>query len=152
MELKLIRREFSEHTTLGELYMDGEFICYVLEDCDRGLTKSLPLVEIERLKVYGKTCIPYGKYEIAITYSGRFKKPLPLVMGVPGYEGIRIHPGNTEFDTLGCLLPGKKKSKDRVSESTLAFNELYTQLESYLKREKVYLTIEKATQNVIHHA
>jgi hypothetical protein len=151
MELKLIRREFSDKSTIGELFIEGKFFCFVLEDKDRGLNQEMDLLVIKMLKVLGKTCIPYGRYEIAITFSNKFQKQMPLLLHVPGYEGIRIHVGNSDIDTLGCLLVGKKKTKDKITESTLAFNELFVMLESYLKREKVFITIKKATENLITH-
>lgn len=151
MELKLFRKEFSEHTTIGELFIDEKFFCYVLEDKDRGLTQDMLPELIEKGKVYGKTCIPYGRYEVAITFSNKFQKRMPLLMAVPGYAGIRIHPGNNEFHTLGCLLLGKRKSKDKISESTLAYNEFFPMLEKTLKEKKVFVTIEKATNGVIYH-
>ena len=76
-ELKLIRNEFSDSSTIGDLYWNGEKFCIVLEDKDRGLTDAMDLKEIESKKVYGKTCIPYGRYQVIINYSNAFKKPMP---------------------------------------------------------------------------
>lgn len=106
MELKLIRRFFSEKATIGELYVNGSFLCNTLEDVDRGLYKDMPLEELIRNKVKTKTAIPYGTYTVANTYSPRFQKYLPLLLDVPAYSGIRIHPGNKALDTEGCILPG----------------------------------------------
>lgn len=151
MELLLKRKEFSENTTIGDLFIDGKFFCYVLEDKDRGLHQQMPIEEVQKTKIYGKTAIPYGKYEVAITFSNKFQKRMPLLMHVPGYEGIRIHQGNNEFHTLGCLLLGDKKAKDRISDSTLAFLRFFPLLDEALKNKKVFITIEKATENLIHN-
>lgn len=144
MELYLQREIFTDKTTIGTLFINGVKECYILEDKDRGLTDLMPLTEISKLKVYGATCIPYGRYEVTITMSQRFKRELPLLLNVKGYVGIRIHPGNTDADTLGCLLPCKVIGKDSGSQSTAAFNQLFTKLNTVIKRgEKVFITIKK---------
>lgn len=143
MELYLQRDTFTDKSTIGKLYIDGRFECYVLEDKDRGLNDSMTLSEINDLKVYGETAIPYGRYEIKITPSNRFKRDLPILLNVKGYEGIRIHTGNTAIDTHGCLLPAQIKGKDSVSQSTPAFNKLYELIKSELRSKKVFITIAK---------
>ena len=77
----------------------------------------MSIEEIKRIKVPGNTCIPYGTYKITITYSPRFKKNLPLINDVKGFEGIRIHSGNNNNDTSGCLLLGFNKIKGGVINS-----------------------------------
>ena len=151
MELKLIRREFSEHSTIGDMYVDDKFFCYILEDKDRGLTDEMDLATIESLKVYGKTCIPYGRYEVMMTWSNKFKCIMPLVNKVKGYEGIRIHKGSNESHSLGCLLVGMKKQTDRILNSPQAFDILYPMLQDACAKGKVFITIEKATENVVKH-
>lgn len=144
MELFLQREIFTDKTTIGTLFIDGVKECYILEDCDRGLTETMQISEIEKLKVYGSTCIPYGRYEVAITMSNRFKRELPLLLNVKGYSGIRIHTGNSEVDTLGCLLPCRQIVKDKGLQSTPAFNQLFTKLNTEIKRgKKVFITIKK---------
>lgn len=141
MDLLLKRETFTEKSTISSLFINGVFECYVLEDTDRGLDFKMQLAEIEKLKVYAETAIPYGSYEIRITMSNRFKRLLPILIGVKGYEGIRIHTGNTAVDTHGCLLPARKKGINSVSESTLAFNQLFTKLQN--AKDKIYITITK---------
>lgn len=144
MELFLKREIFTDVSTIGVLSINGQFECYILEDKDRGLNSTMPLSEIEKLKVYGKTCIPYGRYEVDWTLSNRFKVYMPILLKVPGYEGIRIHKGNTEIDSLGCLLPGRKKANNMISESTFATNQLYNKIQTAKsRREKIFITITK---------
>lgn len=121
MELALKRRWLTPRSTIGELFVDGRLECFVLEDVYR--PPPAP-------KVYGKTAIPNGRYEVRITPSPRFKRDLPLVMGVPGFEGIRIHPGNNADHTEGCLLPGRWRGEDKVLDSRLAFDDLFEKLKN----------------------
>lgn len=147
MELKLKRTDFTDISTIGELSINGVFECYVLEDKDRGLTQSMSLSESVATKVHGKTAIPYGTFKIVVTKSERFSKMkgkpvyLPILLNVPNYEGVRIHTGNKPEDTEGCLLPARKKGKNVVSESTLAFNQLNDKINNALKIGEV-VTIE----------
>lgn len=144
MELKLERTTFTERSTIGTLSVNGKQECFILEDHDRGMDDSMSLEQINKMKVYGKTAIPSGRYEVAITMSNRFKKELPILLNVKGYEGIRIHPGNTDADTLGCLLPGRKKGVDSVAESTLAFNALFDKMKLAKRAgERIFITITK---------
>jgi hypothetical protein len=116
MELHLKRKWLTLRSTVGELSIGGEFECFVLEDRYRPPPEA---------KVPGQTAIPCGRYEVRITPSRRFKRDLPLLLAVPGFEGIRIHPGNTAADTEGCLLPGRRRTADQVRESKSAFDRLF---------------------------
>jgi Family of unknown function (DUF5675) len=120
VKLHLRRKWLTEASTVGELYVDGEFQCFILEDRYR------PAPEV---KVPGATCIPPGTYPVRITHSPRFNRDLPLVCDVPGFTGVRIHPGNTAADTEGCLLPGRVRHGDAVAESRAAFVELFALLQ-----------------------
>lgn len=140
MLLKLVRTACGGSSTLGQLFVDEKFECFILEDEDRRLEEGVSE------KVYGKTCIPRGKYKVVITWSNRFKRDLPLLVDVPNYSGVRIHPGNTVEDTDGCLLPGTSYSADStgvciVQNSKVAFNSLMLKLETVLKNEEVYIEI-----------
>ena len=130
--LHLKRKWLTPNTTIGELFFDGVFECFILEDRYRAPGKK---------KVYGETAIPCGVFPIVITHSPRFNRLLPLVDAVPGFEGVRIHPGNTKDDTEGCLLPGRKRSVDRVDESKLAFEALYAKLVKAQAKGKIALTV-----------
>ena len=119
--LKLKRVFFSDKYTIGKLFINNAYFCDVLEDKDRDLNKDGDLSDEGEQKIFGQTCIPRGKYKVIITESNRFKKRLPLLLNVPGFEGIRIHGGNTADDTHGCLLVGENKEKGKVlnSQNTL---------------------------------
>lgn len=123
MIVKVVRKWFTDNSTIGEVFVDGVFQCYSLEDKDRGLNKSDDIKLIKQTKIYSKTAIPYGTYDCGFTMSNRFKRVLPEVFNVPGWSGVRIHSGNTSEHTLGCILLGKHRSKDFVSESRIAYSE-----------------------------
>ena len=75
---------------------------------------------------------------------------MPLVNGVVGYTGIRIHKGNSEVDTLGCLLVGMKKGIDKITNSTDAFDRLFILLKDACAKGKVWITYEKAIENCVY--
>ena len=141
MELELTRTVRTNKSTIGELKIDGVFECFILEDKDRGLKQNMTISELSELKIRTKTAIPSGRYEIVISFSQRFQKMLPLLLNVPAFEGIRIHPGNTDADTEGCLLPGKNKALDMVTNSRVAFKTLFEKIQAAMQREKVFITI-----------
>lgn len=144
MELKLIRKYRKIDYTIGILYVNNEYFCEILEDTDRGLKDSMSLEEIKKIKIKGQTCIPYGKYQILMTYSPKYKKIMPLVNNVKGFEGIRIHSGNTNKDTSGCLLPGFNKIKGQVINSRETFNRLYSLIQTAINnKENVTIEITK---------
>ena len=142
MNINVIRKGYTEKSTLGELYVDGKFECFTLED------------RIRALKVPGTTAIPPGRYEVVVTWSDRFKRPLPLLMNVPNYEGVRIHTGNTDANTEGCLLVGKTKQRDFIGGSRAAFDALFPKIQDAVKHEKVFIDItqENAASDLLTRA
>ena len=104
MKLTVDRHEPGFTCTIGDLLIDGVQFCNTLED--------LP----HATKIDGETRIPAGIYSVGLTtspsvQSGRLWSPspsglLPLLAGVPGFDGVRIHAGNTDRDTRGCILVG----------------------------------------------
>lgn len=153
MELKLIRKVKNPSFTLGDLYVNGEYFSNTLEDTDRGLMDSMSLDEIKSKKVYGKTAIPKGTYDITLdVVSPKFKDrtwakfcdgKLPRLIDVKGYEGVLIHVGNRAEDTLGCILVGQNATSGFVNNSTDTFKRLYELLQdSKSKGEKLTIKIE----------
>ena len=117
MKIEVHRKYRKDGYTIGLLYINGKFICNTLEDTDRGLTSIMSKEQIAAVKIKGKTAIPTGTYPVIMSYSPRFGKQMPLLCGVKGFEGIRIHSGNTAKDTEGCILCGKNTEvgKDSVA-------------------------------------
>lgn len=137
MKLRLVRENSTDETTLGNLYLDGIWFCRTLEDQDRRL-------EAGGTKVYGKTAIPLGTYPVVIDWSTRFAKQMLHVLSVPQFEGIRIHAGNTIFDSSGCILVGEDADVDVLVRSRAATNALQFEVSKAIERgEKVTLAIER---------
>ena len=128
--------------TIGKLYINDKYFCDTLEDTDRGLTQSMTEQQIVSKKVYGETAIPTGTYRIIISYSNKFKKQMPLLLNVPGFAGIRIHSGNTEKDSLGCILVGKNKAVGKVLESRDTYSKLFSILQEANKKETIKIIIK----------
>jgi len=114
MKLKLVREYLTPTETLGSLYIDGKFFCYTLEDKDRGLKQTNALADVQARKVKAQTAIPTGKYKVSVTPSNRFKRLMPLVHDVKGFEGIRFHGGNTHHDSEGCILVAHQRNLNKV--------------------------------------
>ena len=154
MKLKVIRKAKTPEYTIGKLYVDGIYVCDTLEDCDRGLTQDMPLEEIKAKKIYGKTSIPKGTYDIDMnTVSPKFKdrswaKPyggkVPRLLNVKGFEGILVHPLNKASESLGCIGVGKNTVVGMVTDSTNTFKMLMDNylLPAKVKGEKITMTIE----------
>lgn len=117
MKLELERRFLGESYTIGSLSIDGKKFCDTLEDRVRDLNKN-GVFDGDEKKVYGKTAIPYGTYDVVVDYSPKFKRELPRLQNVRHFEGILIHRGNTAEDSAGCILVGENKVKGKVINST----------------------------------
>ncbi|MDR2582046.1 MAG: DUF5675 family protein [Fibromonadaceae bacterium] len=109
IEAKLTRTWFSDKRTLGvlELFAEGElaFSCYTCEDAVRGNGDP---ARVKEWKVQGQSAIPYGTYTCKFTHSQKYKRNMWELQNVPGFQGIRIHSGNTEDDSEGCILLGER--------------------------------------------
>ena len=138
MELTLRRIAKRKGYTIGRLLADGEYICDTLEPTWRDIRPGG-----HGRKVPGRTAIPEGRYAVVVTRSARFGKWLPLLLGVPLFEGIRIHAGNLPSDTQGCILPGENKAVGQVWNSRRWVGrviDIITQAKE--KGEGVWITVE----------
>ena len=153
MELTLKRRFKGEHYTIGSLSVDGQWLCDTLEDKDRGLSSTMALCEIKAKKVFGKTAIPTGTYRVELTYSAKFASRhwakkynglVPEILGVKGFSGVRIHPGNKPEDTDGCPLVGENKVKGQVINSVETYYKLMDNfiMPAWNNKEEIYITIK----------
>ena len=146
MEIHVKRIRQGKNSTLSELYVDDEFICYVLED------------SVRDEKISGSTAIPAGRYKLAFRryggMNGRYKRLFPdfhkgmiQLMDVPNFSYIYIHMGNNFSDTSGCLLVGKTMKYDKdwneyeIRKSRKAYIPLYKLLAAMMEKNEVYVVI-----------
>jgi hypothetical protein len=134
--IRVIREPSAAGATLGALYVAGVWQCWTLEDEIREHAGT----PVEQWKVAGQTAIPAGEYKIVLSRSVRFslkasqKSGVPVdvvtpeILAVPGFTGIRIHPGNAAADTEGCILVGKMRMSNTVLQSQDAFDALMARL------------------------
>ena len=142
MEIRVNRIARKDGYTIGRMSLNGVYFCDTLEDTDRGLNSTMSVDEILSKKRKGITAIPTGKYDVILTFSPRFKRVLPLLLSVKGYEGVRVHAGNTNKDTEGCLLVGENKAKGQVINSRATLEKLMSVLlECEKRKEKISITI-----------
>ena len=119
--LRLTRKYKGPNYTIGSLYINNKYFCDTLEDVDRGLDYKMTLSEIKSKKIQDQTAIPTGVFKVSLhEISLRFKNrswaikydgKIPRLINVPGFDGVLIHVGNTDKDTLGCILVGYNKVK-----------------------------------------
>lgn len=139
MELKLKRDLLNSKYTLGELFIDGVHFCYTVEDTVRDKNNDGDLDDSGEAKVYGETAIPKGIYKMRLSMSNRFKVMMPEVLAVKGFEGIRIHAGNTAIDSHGCIIVGTVRTPNGVGMSRDCFKRLMIKLAN---QKDINLTIE----------
>lgn len=153
IELVLKRLAKKKDYTIGHLYVNGKRFCDTLENTDRGLDQSMPLDELMKKKIPGKTAIPTGTYRITMNHkSPKFSKKeyyrdfcsgyMPRLLRVPGFEGILIHRGNREDATEGCLLVGDNTSKGGLSNSKGTWEKLMTEYLLPAKEKGLPITIK----------
>lgn len=123
----LTRTHFAAAYTLGRLTTPKQTF-WTLEDAVREQAG----VPVSQWKIPGETAIPKGTYPLILDMSNRFGKIMPHILNVEGFSGIRIHSGNSEHDTEGCILLGWGVTKDgRLEQSRIAVDDFMAELEGY---------------------
>jgi hypothetical protein len=148
MELILERIAKRKTYTIGRLYIrqqvmdeylpgyEDHYFCDTLEPTWRDYANGA-------YKVKGRSAIPEGRYAVVISYSPKFEAWLPILLGVPKFEGIRIHAGNTAKDTEGCILVGKNKLVGQVVDSRIWLHRLKQKIvEAKDRDEAVWITVK----------
>jgi hypothetical protein len=138
MYLTMFREPSQGGATLSKLFFGEAFICDILEDEVREIAGQ----PVSEWKIKGVTAIPAGVYEITLENSPRFGPSTLTVNDVPGYTGVRIHAGNKNEDTEGCLLPGTRNTSCTVVASRAALSYLRSLVVAVLnKGERVQIEI-----------
>lgn len=133
--------------TYGKLTIDGRYFCETLEDAIR----EREFVPVSEWKIQNQTAIPAGTYTVIIDFSGRFKRLMPHIIGVPGFEGVRIHSGNTTADTDGCPMVGfaRRIKELPLTNSRAAFESLFDQMKAVVAEDqKISISILNPLNNV----
>lgn len=161
MNIVLQRIARCDGYTIGRLYINDNYVCDTLEpqwrdygqktpedkssndDAEIELPKASTVKAVKARHAPGTSAIPEGTYPLVVSKSRRFVCFLPLVVGVPGFEGIRIHAGNSPQDTEGCILPGFNTVPGWVTKSRRALERIMTLLNSRAPGEAARIRIER---------
>lgn len=149
--LRLRRIALKSDYTIGKLYTpDGVWLCDTLEDTVRDINRN-GVFDGAEYKVFGRTAIPYGEYRVRLdVVSPRFSRKslysfcggkLPRLVGVPCFDGVLIHVGNTPEDTEGCILVGRNTAVGKLTDSTKTFKSLYPILERYARLGELWIRV-----------
>lgn len=129
--IRVLRKTLGPDFTTGEMYgPDGSFWCYTLEDT------------VRNIKIDKKTAIPAGGFEVVVSWSNRFQRLMPRLLGVPFFNGVLIHSGNTADHTEGCILIGKKIGAGALQDSLLAFEEVFPKIKKLTEKGKLFVQVE----------
>jgi len=118
INLLILRETFTDNSTIGELFLNGEKMCDTLELPYRDNQRSI-------------SCIPTGQYKVRLRYpreSATRDYLHLLVQDVKDRSYILFHRGNSAKDTRGCILVGLGTQQDFVSNSTLALELLLKEI------------------------
>jgi len=125
MNLVLHRLPLTTDGIFGRLYHKGKLICHTLEP-----------VDLE---------IPVGTYRVnylPVSASGKYKD-VYHVTNVTNRTGILIHKGNTQKDSIGCILVGDRLGELSGIRAVLGSAAALTKLHSVVQRKSFLLTITR---------
>ncbi len=122
--LLLIRTIGSDDGTFGHL-VHGDF--------------HVVTAEPEASRAGNKGRIPPGTYRANWEPTGRLKGY--ALTGVPGFENVELHAGNTEDDTRGCILVGHRRGRLNGKEAVLNSRVALKRMERYLNHKPFELEI-----------
>lgn len=135
LKLTLTRTGKQEGFTTGVLHAGTEFLAHTLEPQRRDLQREA--------KVKGCTAVPEGTYQVRLQVSPRFKRLMPYLQDVPGFEGVMLHYGNRVSDSAGCILVGERAGHDTLKNSRITFERLYERLfEAHRTGKAIAITIQ----------
>ena len=166
MNLTNTRYEFTENSVIGKLTVDGDFLCYIMEPTDRGLTSSMAIEEIVKRKIQGKTAIPTGTYKLVLVSGakiwnrfhflhdkytvtneeGKISFEVPELQGIEDFSQVLLHPGNYPKDTEGCSLVGNSVAgPDFIGGTPAAFESLRLKCFEAIRKGEATYTLQRDT-------
>ncbi len=135
MNLLSERTWYTDKSSIGSLSIENIYECLTLEDTDRFLEKG-------GLKIPKRTAIPRGRYRIIVDWSERFQRPMPHILDVPQFTGIRFHILNTADETEGCIGVAQKRGIDVIYGSAPAFNVLFKKIfNAWTNGEEIWIEV-----------
>lgn len=150
MELILNSTQFTPTATMGELFCNGLKIADTLEDTFRVLPATCPNTPKGKScackeKVYGKTCIPAGRYKVIWRHSPKFNNYYPALENVPHFLGILIHAGGNVDHTDGCILTGDKvPGKEQLTNQFNVTNKVKALVKkAWDAKEEIWITVNR---------
>lgn len=151
VELKRLTPKEREWDTIGELWIDGEFHGFTLED------------RFREVKIPKVTRIPAGKYPLSLRtvgghhsqylqkFGADFHKGMIQLQGVPNFSDILIHIGNVAGDTDGCILVArgviyKEDSASQLMDSTAGYKAIYPLIRDGILNGGAYIEVTDLPQ------
>lgn len=152
LELTLVRNEYGKDFCGGRLLVSEMDFSDTMEPPSRHLTSDMPLSEIKKKKVAGKTAIPTGRYKITWewsqrlhgrTYGKKYNGKFPCLNDVPGFSGILFHPLNKGPESQGCIGTGERWKAGTILNATQAYYDLmdFYLVPAFKRNQDVYITI-----------
>lgn len=152
LELTLSRYDLGSTYTNGVLRVEGMLFGETMEPPSRHLSKDMPLEEIKAKKVYGKTAIPTGRYELELrvspslkdrAYAKKYGGKFPYLKDVPNWTGVMFHPFNYGYESKGCIAVGEKWKPGIIINATKGYQDLmdFYLMPAFLRGQRVFVTI-----------
>lgn len=132
MILRIVGTDYYDNCIIGNFFINDFWLCYSLED------------KLRKKKIYGKTAIPNGEYKVVLDHSYKYNRVMPHILDVPNFKGVRIHKGNTEKDTEGCVLLGAHKGEGYIYNCSRVYNKLVEQMQEAIENgEEIKIILER---------
>ena len=116
-----------KYGTFGVFVLDGQPICTTLEPYKRDNASSV-------------SCIPTGQYIMEVQNSPKFGN-VYTITNVQGRSYIRVHHGNLDEHTEGCLLLGESFGEIGDDWAILSSGQAISELMEKSKGADIHLTI-----------
>jgi hypothetical protein len=143
VKLLVARKPTVGETTFGQLFVDGAFECYTLEDAIR----EIPGEPVDLWKIKDRTAIPSGMYRLTLADSPHFGPDTLTINDVPGFDLIRIHSGLDAGSTEGCVIVGDHIDTEHLTISGGLVRGVKKRLQAKVKTalalgQEAWITIE----------